>query len=282
MQEKKSIDLNNLFKKFDTMKHNFEGKKWRSVAKYFNELMVRIAEISFISEIDATYNSDVDLHVLARNTLEIGVEWCAVTGDVNGFERYQAMLWSYYFDFAVDLPESDKKYEIIGLNLMQLLSKNEAVTFHTELESLDSEVVLNNRYISFVVKLEQAIQTGDYKTAMKYGMQYPSPSYKIFADHLVNTNRDEIAKGIEVAYDKISVDGCKALILENFERTGVPKSKDSWRVNKVACKWNIDHQNVVQFPNTANEKPTGENIVDTSKELAIMAIGYAKENEKIV
>merc|ERR1711997_1308409 len=133
MQEKKSIDLNNLFKKFDTMKHNFEGKKWKSVAKYFNELMVRIAEISFISEIDATYNSDVDLHVLARNTLEIGVEWCAVTGDVNGFERYQAMLWSYYFDFAVDLPESDKKYEIVGLNLMQLLSKNEAVIGRLEL-----------------------------------------------------------------------------------------------------------------------------------------------------
>ena len=40
-----------------------------------------------------------------------------------------AYLKTYYMDYAKDLPESAKMYELLGLNLLRLLSQNRLVNY---------------------------------------------------------------------------------------------------------------------------------------------------------
>merc|ERR1719273_230895 len=223
---------------------------------------------------------------ITRSILEIGVQYSVEVGDIASFKNYITMLKSYYYDFGDMLPESYKMYEMLGLNLMQLLSKNEIMNFHTELELLDSKVILENPFVSFAVKLEQDIMAGNYKKAME--VQLPSSSFKLFTNVLLATIREEIAKGMPIAYDEISVEGCKKLL--NFESTNEGKSKgealavelsNNW---KVVPRWGPMHNiDMIQFQDKASdEKSQGKNVNDSCIELAKMAIEYAKEYEQIV
>ena len=92
-------------------------------------------------------------------------------------------LKTYYIDYAELLPESAKMYELLGLNLLYLLSQNKTSDFHTELELLPAKVVLNNPYISCPVSLEQFIMEGKYnkvgatytRTGLKFGNYVVTP-----------------------------------------------------------------------------------------------------------
>lgn len=56
-------------------------------------------------------------------------------------------------------------YEILGMNLLKLLSQNRIAEFHTELELfVHPEVfkVLNNVYIKKAVEIEQFLTEGRY------------------------------------------------------------------------------------------------------------------------
>lgn len=65
-----------------------------------------------------------------RDVLEIGAFFSIETQRVDSFERYLSQLKVYYFDYK-DLPESTNKYQLLGLNLLRLLSQNRLAEFHT-------------------------------------------------------------------------------------------------------------------------------------------------------
>lgn len=65
--------------------------------------------------------------LVVREILEIGAQVSVELRDVEGFERFMAYLKTYYMDYAKDLPESAKMYELLGLNLLRLLSQNRLV-----------------------------------------------------------------------------------------------------------------------------------------------------------
>ena len=62
--------------------------------------------------------------LIARDILETGALYSVASHDIPGFERYLAQLKSYYLDYKIDLPESPYKYQLLGLNLLSLLSQN--------------------------------------------------------------------------------------------------------------------------------------------------------------
>jgi 26S proteasome regulatory subunit N12 len=64
-----------------------------------------------------------------REILEIGAQHSVELRDIEAFERYMAYLKTYYMDYAKDLPESAKMYELLGLNLLRLLAQNRLVSF---------------------------------------------------------------------------------------------------------------------------------------------------------
>lgn len=100
--------------------------------------------------------------LLARDVLEIGVQWSIAANDIPSFERYMSQLKCYYFDYKSQLPESPFKYQLLGLNLLFLLSQNRVAEFHTELELLPSEHIQNDVYIKHPLSIEQYLMEGSY------------------------------------------------------------------------------------------------------------------------
>ncbi|XP_060923582.1 26S proteasome non-ATPase regulatory subunit 8-like [Limanda limanda] len=113
--------------------------------------------------------------ILARNVLEIGALRSILKKDIPSFERYMAQLKCYYFDYKNELPESTDMHQLLGLNLLFLLSQN--------------------RYL----------MEGNYNKVFLAKGNIPAKSYTFFIDILLDTIRDEIAGCIEKAYEQIQV-----------------------------------------------------------------------------
>lgn len=99
--------------------------------------------------------------IFARNVLEIGVLWSVAVQDLVSFERYMSLLKCYYFDYKTQIPESPLKYQILGLNLLFLLCQSRTADFHTELELLPPEEILNNTFINYPVAIDQYLMEGE-------------------------------------------------------------------------------------------------------------------------
>lgn len=65
------------------------------------------------------------------------------------------MLTIFTCSFRDELPESAYMHQLLGLNLLFLLSQNRVSEFHTELERLSAKDIQSNVYIRHPVSLEQ-------------------------------------------------------------------------------------------------------------------------------
>lgn len=110
--------------------------------------------------------------LLARDVLEIGVQWSIAANDIPCFERYMSQLKCYYFDYKSQLTESPFKYQLLGLNLLFLLSQNRVAEFHTELELLPAEHIQNDVYIKHPLSIEQYLMEGSYNKVSIYSFNY--------------------------------------------------------------------------------------------------------------
>ena len=108
--------------------------------------------------------------------------------DIPAFERHVAQLKIYYSDCAAILPESQRQFPILGLNLLRLLAQNRIAEFHTELELIPTELQHANIYIKYPAQLEQHIMEGSYNkvlSAKADGLFSTEGMY--FMDMLVDT-----------------------------------------------------------------------------------------------
>lgn len=143
--------------------------------------------------------------LLARDVLETAVQFSVSAKDITAFERYMAQLKCYYFDYNSEIGESQNKYQLLGLNLLFLLSQNRVSEFHTELELLPQQIIQTNQYIRHPLALEQYLMEGSYNKIFLAKGNGPSESYTVFMDILLETVRQEIAACLETSYDKISI-----------------------------------------------------------------------------
>lgn len=67
-----------------------------------------------------------------------------------------------YAHFRDHLPESAFMYQLLGLNLLFLLSQNRVAEFHTELERLPVDVIRADPYVRHPLALEQYLMEGSY------------------------------------------------------------------------------------------------------------------------
>merc|ERR1711934_784384 len=207
--------------------------------------------------------------LLSRDTLEIGAQHAVVQEDIPGFEWYMAQLQTYYHDHQGLLPDSPFQYQLLGLNLLCLLSQNRVAEFHTELERLPAKEVQNNVYIKHPVSLEQYIMEGSYNKVVLAKGNVPAESYKYFIDILMGTVRNEIASCLEKAYGGISCsDAARMLSIGSGEINDYAKER-GWQVTSGRlCFRRLDGEQEEQGV--------------PSIELANMAITYAREMEQIV
>ncbi len=80
-------------------------------------------------------------------------------------------------------------YQLLGLNLLCLLSQNRVAEFHTELERLPHKEILNNVYLKHPVNLEQYIMEGSYNKVILAKGNVPAESFKFFMEILLDTVR---------------------------------------------------------------------------------------------
>lgn len=115
---------NNLFAEW-TRRPTKDVKK---IDNLLESLKLTLSQISF-------QQSDLSANQLihCRDVLEIGAFFSIETQKIDSFERYFSQLKVYYFDYKdiPGLPESANKYQLIGLNLLRLLSQNRLAEFHT-------------------------------------------------------------------------------------------------------------------------------------------------------
>merc|ERR1712038_2207838 len=264
-----------LKKKYEVLKKSWSNGKLDEVGSQLDSLKLALTEISFLPTDEGEKADAKDLFI-AREILEIGVEYSVAREDVGAFERYMAMLKTYYMDYADKLEESPKKYELLGLNLLRLLSQNETAKFHTELELLDSSTIQENPYISCPVKLEQDIMEGSYRKVIDFTYNVPAKTYNFFMSILLITIREEIAKSMEAAYEEMSAKECEKML--NL------KKPDEARQFFAKKGWVVDNRKMIRFQDLASdEKKLQVQDMDVpAKELAQMAIRYAREMEQIV
>ncbi|CAK8574523.1 unnamed protein product [Lathyrus sativus] len=124
------------------------------------------------------------------------------------------------------LPQSPQEYPILGLNLLKLLVQNRIVEFHTELELLSS-AALENPCIKHVVELEQSFMEGAYNRVLSARQTVPHETYVYFMDLLAKTIRDEIAGCNEKAYDYLSINDAKQILLFSKDQELLEYIKES-------------------------------------------------------
>ncbi|XP_056663949.1 26S proteasome non-ATPase regulatory subunit 8-like [Monodelphis domestica] len=209
--------------------------------------------------------------ILARDILEIGAQWSILRKDIPSFERYMAQLKCYYFDYKEQLPESAYMHQLLGLNLLFLLSQNRVAEFHTELERLPAKDIQTNVYIKHPVSLEQYLMEGSYNKVFLAKGNIPAESYTFFIDILLDTIRDEIAGCIEKAYEKILfAEATRILFFTN------PKKMTEYAKKRGWC---LGPNNYYSFK---CQQPKPEDTTIPSTELAKQVIEYARQLEMIV
>jgi len=236
------------------------------IGTLLEQLKLNLTQLSFLP----TKGEDATIQELnvSRDTLEIGAQYSVARQDTQGFERYMAQLQTYYYDYAGKLPESAFMYQLLGLNLLCLLSQNRVAEFHTELERLPLSEIKNNVYIRHPVSLEQYIMEGSYNKVLLAKDSVPAESFKYFIDILLKTVRDEIASCLEKAYADMSCsDAARMLSIQQGDLEKYA-SQRNWKVVGSRLQW-------------ASEGREDDSGVP-SLQLANMAISYAKEMERIV
>ncbi|XP_005097023.1 26S proteasome non-ATPase regulatory subunit 8 [Aplysia californica] len=253
----------NLKRVWDTKPPNLD-----KAGELLSKLKLALTSVAFLPTTESTVSKQELL--IARDILEIGAQWAIAKKDIPGFERYMAQLKCYYMDYKDDLPESTFKYQLLGLNLLCLLSQNRLAEFHTELERLPVKEIQSNIYIKHPVSMEQYLMEGSYNKVFLARGNVPAENYNFFIDILLNTIRDEIAGCIEKAYNQIGLSEAARMLF--FESQKPMKDYAAKR------NWNVRKDNFFYF--TQEAKNMDRAI--PARLLAEQNIVYARELEMIV
>jgi len=195
---------------------------------YLSTLKVSLTQLSFLPTSN-TSASTPEL-ILARDILELGAQWSILKKDIPSFERYMAQLKCYYFDFSGSLAESPFTYQLLGLNLLCLLSQNRVAEFHTELELLPPKEIHNNIYIKHPIALEQYLMEGSYNKVFLARFNVPAESYLYFIDILLDTIREQIAACMTASYSIVTLaEATKLLFYESSSKTVQFAEKQGWQ-----------------------------------------------------
>ncbi|KAK5643716.1 hypothetical protein RI129_007561 [Pyrocoelia pectoralis] len=260
-------EIINLYKQLKT-EWNSSNPNLSACEKLLQELKLELTHFVFLPTSNATATKQ-EL-IVARDVLEIGVQWSIAAHDIPSFERYMAQLKCYYFDYKNQLPDSTFKYQLLGLNLLFLLSQNRVAEFHTELELLPADHIQSDIYIRHPLSIEQYLMEGSYNKIFLAKGNVPAENYNFFMDILLDTIRGEIAVCMENAYEKISLkDAARMLNLQ------APEAIQEFTTKR---KWKLGVDNYFHF--VPEIKKSDEPI--PSRELAEQAITYARELEMIV
>ncbi|XP_030825709.1 LOW QUALITY PROTEIN: 26S proteasome non-ATPase regulatory subunit 8 [Camarhynchus parvulus] len=223
--------------------------------------------------------------ILARDILEIGAQWSILRKDIpsktpggtGGAQNLlehpgcSGMSQNVPEPRREELPESASWHQLLGLNLLFLLSQNRVAEFHTELERLPAPDIQGNLFIRHPVSLEQYLMEGSYNKVFLAKGNIPAESYTFFIDILLDTIRDEIAGCIEAAYERILFPEAARILFFSSPRKMTDYAKKRG--------WVLGPSNYYSF---GGRQQKAEDPPIPSTELATQVIEYARQLEMIV
>lgn len=118
-------------------------------------------DLTFFENLPPAPRIDKAECILAREVYEYATLLAVEREDIEGFERNFTIVKTYYDEFDGILPESQKKYSLLGLYLLYLLSFNKISEYHTEIELIPFDQ-LDNVFIKVPMSLEQYFVEGSY------------------------------------------------------------------------------------------------------------------------
>ncbi|KAK7883034.1 hypothetical protein WMY93_029208 [Mugilogobius chulae] len=205
-------------------------------------------------------------------------EWNKKNPNLSFITRTELFTYNWVFThqatahFSTDeLPEAAYMHQLLGLNLLFLLSQNRVSEFHTELERLSAKDIQTNVYIRHPVSLEQYLMEGSYNKVFLAKGNIPAESYTFFIDILLDTIRDEIAGCIEKAYEQIQFSEATRVLFFSS-----PKKMTEYAKKR---KWTLSTDGYYSF---TNQQQRTEEVNIPSTELAQQVIEYARQLEMIV
>ncbi|KAI9104661.1 COP9 signalosome [Phlyctochytrium arcticum] len=276
----------------------------KKCGEYLARLKIYLAELAFLVPKREKAATDEQELLLAREVLEIGAYWSIRVRDIPSFERCISQLKTYYNDFSSALPESARKYPLLGLNLLRLLAQNRISEFHTELELLllndaqtppvsstaqkasttkqpaqsSFQTISENVYIRHPMQIEQCLMEGSYNKVWHSRQNVPSEEYTFFIDILMSTIRDEIASCSEKAYESLPLaDAATLLYFKTPEEVTAFAQERGWTINPTTRKitFGADANSTAMVTGTATHDIPADNVIRQTLE-------YARELERIV
>lgn len=217
--------------------------------------------------------------VAAVKGLECGVLLSIVEGDLEAFGRFLALLLPYY---GTNSDATANRHLVLGLHLMHLLVEHRLSEFHSVLELLDEREVSSIPVLSYPVGLERQLQVGFYDEIMSTPV--PHPSYQFFVDnYLEQTVRDNIADGMEVSYEKLSLDeAASRMKFNNVQEleSYVQEYRPDWIVSEEQVDGGMMSQQIISFVPVDNQAVSSQDI--GAPDWISQSLQYATEMERIV
>lgn len=264
----------------------FNAKEYKKCNELLTKLKIELSEANLL--VPNVHLATEDM-VLAREIFEIGAYTSLRLSDTEAFVRYTSQLQPYFSHplLLSKLPLSEHRSLLMGLWLLSLLEKNSIAEFYTSLETLPTDMIEYDKYISWVIKLEQSIMEGSYDRVKKMLIYCPSPEYEIYVNMIMDLVRNEIANCLEKAYTSLPLENAVGLLfLSNLNEIIEFSHKKEWLIQ----------DNRIYFPDKASES-VDEMLVDdqagpfkfsgirteTPNLIFVQQIlGYAEELEQIV
>eukprot|EP01099_Mayorella_cantabrigiensis_P008168 TRINITY_DN753_c1_g1_i1.p1 TRINITY_DN753_c1_g1~~TRINITY_DN753_c1_g1_i1.p1 ORF type:complete len:257 (-),score=58.02 TRINITY_DN753_c1_g1_i1:105-875(-) len=256
--------MDSLLTLFNRFKNEVDhGSDFASAASLLEQLKIEMTKFSFLFP---AQTSEKDL-LFSREVLEYGVLLSVKSKDIESFDRNIRQLKTYYYDLKHQLPESQRMYSILGLNLLRLLAQNRLAEFHTELELLPIDQH-SNLYIKYPVQLEQYMMEGSYNAVFNGETNLPSENYRYFQTLLFETVQDRIADCCESAYHVLTVQDAQTIIRFSHQHQLVEFAKKrNWEIRDGVVHFKEDEKKKVEVP---------------AKPLIQRTLNYAKELERII
>ncbi|KAL6349552.1 hypothetical protein AAG906_034209 [Vitis piasezkii] len=255
----------------ERFKAAFVRSDFDTCTKLLSQLKVLLTEFRSLPPLFEDSPNAVHELTIARDIYEHAVVLSVKTEDQDAFERDFFQLKPYYTDTGGRLPPSPQEYPILGLNLLRLLVQNRIAEFHTELELL-SATALENACIKHAVELEQSFMEGAYNRVLSARQTVPHETYVYFMDLLAKTVRDEIAGCSEKAYDYLSINDARHMLLFSSDQELFEYIKEEHP------EWEIKNGHV--FFQRAKESAPCKEI--PSLQLINQTLSYARELERII
>ncbi len=259
----------------------FSAQDYQKCATLLTPIKIALAAHNLLVPTPSHSPPPQDL-VVARDILEAGALSSINLHDDISFSRYIALLRPYYYDANTisQIPPSANKNKLLSLWLLLLLSNNQIVDFHTELETLEN--VENDVYLSYPVRLERWLMEGSYDRvyrALTHKSQVPSPEFSLFSDTLIETIRGEIAKCFENSYASIPITNARVLLFLQSDKQTVDFVKTQ------QPDWIIKDGRIyfpAEKPVEDDEQIDPQSGLTSAEQLIGHTLGYAKEMESIV